>query len=432
METSQAPAGRYRWWISSLLFAATTLYYFDRQIFSYVINGDDKSYAKLLKFLGPDGKVDNVLYGYIDTAHKIAYAIGFLLMGRFLDWIGLKKGFAIGVAVWSLATISAAFLHSFWPLFVSVLFLGFFQASNHPGCVKTVSEWFPARDRSLAVGFYNSGTNFGAMIVSSMIPFICVYLGGWRMAYVIPGLIGFIWVFLWLRSYDKPESHGALLPAELAYITSDRVPVSTYKLGWGKLMTNKQAWGFAIAKFLIDPVWFIYLTWLPKIFKESYHVDFKSLFVPITLIYTVSLIGNFVGGGLSSYFLKIGWNVNKSRKIAMLVFALIAVPSLVSAFVTNMWVVVAIVGCVTFAHQAYSTLLFTTVADVFPKHVVGSVTGFGSMFGAIGGILAAFSAGYITKAFGYAPIYFLGSFAYLLGLVIMHLMNPQLKHVDAI
>jgi MFS transporter, ACS family, hexuronate transporter len=429
MSQTKEKIGNYRWYLSTLLFIATTIYYYDRQIFTYAINSDNKDYAKLLGFLNSKGIVDNVLFGYIDTAHKIAYALGFLIMGRFIDKVGLKKGFAVGMTVWSLAAISMAFLHSFWPLFVGMLFLGFFQASDHPASVKTVSEWFPAKDKSMAVGYYNSGTNFGAMIVSILVPVICVAIS-WQMAYILPGIVGLIWVIFWWYSYNPPQICKHAKPSEIAYINEGIVPVEEAKMSWGKMFTYKEVWGFGIAKFLIDPVWFIYLTWLPKIFKESYGIDFKKLFIPIMLIYSLSLVGNFVGGGLSSYFLRKGWTINKSRKFAMLLFALLAVPSFVSAFISNVWIVIAIVGCVTFAHQAFSTLLYTTVADVFPKNVVGSVTGLGSMLGAVGGIIAAAAAGFITVKFGYAPLFFLGSAAYLLGLGFLHFMNPKLKKVE--
>jgi MFS transporter, ACS family, hexuronate transporter len=429
MSTEKIKIGNYRWYISTLLFIATTMYYFDRQVFPFVINSDNKDYARLLGFLGANGKVDSVLYGYIDSAHKIAYAIGFLLMGRFIDKIGLKKGFAIGAGIWSLALIAFVFLHSFWALFVGMLFLGFFQASDHPSSVKTVSQWFPARDRSLAVGFYNSGTNFGAIIVAIVVPFICMSLG-WKMAYVIPGVIGLIWVAVWWFSYDSPENHKKLSNTEREYISEGRVVKNEVKLSWGQMFRIKPAWGFAFAKFLIDPVWFIYLSWLPKILRENFGVSDYQKAILIPVIYGLSILGNFAGGWLSSYLLGKGWNINKARKYSMLLFAFLAVPSFISAYVTNVWIVVAVIGFVTFAHQAFSTLLFTTVADVFPNNVVGSVTGFGSLFGAVGGIIATLSIGYVAQKFGYAPIFFMGTFAYLCALGILHLSNPKLKPIE--
>ena len=421
--------GNYRWYMATLLFISTTMYYYDRQIFNILVNGDNKGYARLLGFLGKDGKVDSVLFGYIDTAHKITYAIGFLLMGRFIDKVGLKNGFAIGVGVWSLAAIGFVFLHSFWPLYIGMLALGFFQASNHPACVKTVSQWFPTKERSLAVAFYNSGTNFGAIMVAILVPIVCIGFG-WQMAYIIPGTIGLVWVVMWLFAYNKPESHKGVKESELRYINEGKVILQPVKIGWGKMFTFKSAWGFAIAKLLIDPVWFIYLSWLPKILKENYGVNDSQKAILIPIIYALSIVGNFAGGGLSSYMLKIGWNINKSRKLAMLLFALLAIPSFVSSYVSNVWIVVAIIGFVTFAHQAFSTLLYTTVTDVFPNSVVGSVTGFGSMFGAIGGIVASFAAGFVAQKFGYAPFFYMGTFAYLLALLVIHLPISKMNQVE--
>lgn len=422
--TDKESVGKFRWYISSLLFVSTTLYYYDRQIPSIAVN--IQSYAREIGFLTADGKVDKVLFGYIDSAHKIAYALGFLLMGRFLDWIGLKRGFAIGVGMWSCATIAFVLLHSFWPLVFGMILMGFFQASDHPGCVKTVSGWFPASERSVAVAFYNSGTNFGAIIVSYLVPLVCLSLS-WQMGYVLPGLLGLVWVIVWWFTFDPPETNRFVGEAERRHIASGRVVVAETRLGWGRLFTSRSAWGFAAAKLLTDPVWFLYLSWLPMYFNERYHVNIKALFVPITLVYVLSLIGNFAGGGLSSYLLRKGWTINRARKGAMLLFALMAVPAFLAGFTSSVWIVVAIVGWVTFAHQAFSTLLYTTVTDVFPKHVVGSVTGFGSMFGAIGGAIITISAGYIAKVFGYTPLFFLGTFAYLTGLGILHALNPRLE-----
>jgi MFS transporter, ACS family, hexuronate transporter len=431
MDTVKTKIGNYRWYISTLLFLATSLYYFDRQVFVFAVNSDNKEYAKLLGFLGANGKVDSILYGYIDSAFKIAYAIGFLLMGRFIDKIGLKKGFSIGVGIWSIILIGFIFLHSFWPLFIGMMFLGFFQASDHPSCVKTVAEWFPSKDRSNAVAFYNSGTNFGAIIVAIIVPLISVALG-WKMAYVIPGVLGLLWVFFWWRAYNSPEKNKNLGEAERNYILEERPKSGSQgKISWGRMFTLKQAWGFALAKFLIDPVWFIYLSWLPKILKEIFGVTDYQKAILIPIIYAVSILGNFAGGRLSSYLLNKGVVINKARKYTMLVFALLTVPSFISAYVTNIWIVVAMLGMVTFAHQAFSTLLFTTVTDVFPSNVVGSVTGFGSLFGAVGGILGTIVVGYVSNAFGYAPIFYFGTFAYLLALLILHLSNPKLKKVEA-
>jgi MFS transporter, ACS family, hexuronate transporter len=429
MNTEKVKVGNYRWYISSLLFLATTLYYFDRQVFAFVVTSDNKEYAKLLGFLGADGKVDSVLYGYIDAAYKIAYAVGFLLVGRLVDKIGLRKGFALSAALWSLAIIGMIFLRSFWPLYLGMLVLGFFSAADHPSCVKTVAEWFPARDRSIAVGFYNSGTNFGAIIVAIIVPIVCLSLG-WKWAYIIPGLLGLIWVVFWWRSYNKPENHKKISKTEQTYIEEGRMVNNQVKISWGKMFSIKSAWGFAIAKLLIDPVWFIYLAWLPKILKEDYGVSDSQKAILIPVIYALSIVGNFAGGGLSSFLLRRGWPINKARKLSMLLFALLAVPSFISAYVGNVWIVVAVIGFVTFAHQAFSTLLLTTVTDVFPNNVVASVTGLGSLFGATGGIIATLAVGYIAQKFGYAPIFFFGTFAYLLALAAVHFLNPGLKQVS--
>jgi MFS transporter, ACS family, hexuronate transporter len=429
MNPEKVKIGNYRWFISSLLFLATTIYYFDRQIFAFVVTSDNKDYANMLGFLGANGKVDSVLYGYIDAAYKIAYAIGFLLVGRFIDKVGLKNGFTIGAGLWSVSIIGIIFLHSFWPLYIGMLALGFFSATDHPACVKTVAEWFPARDRATAVGFYNSGTNFGAIIVAILVPLICIGLG-WRWAYIIPGILGLVWAAVWWYSYSKPEDHPKISKTEQTYIAEGRMINNQIKISWGKMFSIKSAWGFAIAKFLIDPVWFIYLSWLPKILKENFGVTDYQKAILIPAIYALSILGNFAGGNLSSFLIRRGWQINKARKLSMLLFALLAMPSFISAYVSNVWIVVAVIGFVTFAHQAFSTLLFTTVTDVFPDNVVASVTGLGSLFGAVGGILATLSVGYIAQAFGYAPVFFIGTFAYLLALGVLHLSNPGLKQVN--
>lgn len=416
-----------RWIITLCLFLATVINYLDRQALPLIIT--DSYFVKIMNLLGSDGLLDKRLIGFIDSAFKIAYAIGFLFIGRFIDKLGVLKGYSIAFFLWSLATLSFIFMDAFIGLCISNFALGFFQSSVHPASIKTISEWFPIKERSFAISCYNSGTNTGAILAPLLIPIFIIW-GGWKFGFIIPACIGFIWIIAWYFIYKKPTEHKWISKSELDYIQSDKDnQIVQIKKSWAELLRYRETWSFAIAKFITDPVWFIYLTWLPLFFKEKHGIDLKTMFIPIMTIYIISLVGGIIGGFTSSFLIKKGLSVNKARKYTMLFFASLAIPSFFAAQTPNIWIAIVIVGIATAAHQAFSANLFTTTTDNFPKEIVASVVSIGGFFGALGGIIMAALAGIIYQFYGPAPLFIIGSSAYLIALLIIHLLNPKLKRV---
>jgi ACS family hexuronate transporter-like MFS transporter len=433
----QAPAvgvGRYRWVICALLFLAATINYIDRQVLGI-----------LKPTLQAQFGWSEIDYSDIVFAFQLAYAIGLLLAGRFIDWLGAKKGFAIFIVLWSLAAIA----HAEAPLFggaaaafLAIIGLGYSasvagfmlvrfalglgEAGNFPAAIKVVAEWFPRRERAFATGLFNSGTNIGAIVTPMVVPWITM-TWGWYWAFISTGAIGFFWLLLWVPLYGRPESHPRVKAPELALIHSDppepaiRVPLLT-------LIQYRQAWAFAIGKFMTDPIWWLYLFWIPDFLNRNYGIDLTSIGPPLITIYVIADVGSIAGGWLSSALIKRGWAVNAGRKTAMLVCALAVVPMALAAQVTHLWVAVGLVGLAAAAHQGWSANLFTLTSDMFPRQAVGSVVGFGGMAGAVGGLLIAKLTGYILETTGsYVPVFLIAASTYLAALGIIHLLVPRLQ-----
>ncbi|MDX2195051.1 MAG: MFS transporter [Cytophagales bacterium] len=415
--------GSYRWRILALLFFATTINYIDRQVLALVVT--DTGFMTDTGLAGTDGKLNKELYGYLDAIFKGAYALGFLFMGNFLDKIGNKKGFSLALVIWSIAAVGHAVARNFAGLSFFRFLLGFGEAGNFPGCVKTVSEWFPKSERSLAVGIFNAGTNIGAILAPLIVPFLVINYN-WQTAFVITGLLGFIWLIFWILIYQKPQDSTALSASELAHIQSDGEDVKN-TMKWGGLFSKKQTWSFAAGKFLIDPVWFIYLTWLPTFFKEQHGVDLKSMFLPMLIIYLISDGGSVAGGWLSSYFIKIGKSTSFARRTTMLIGACFAVPIFMASQVSNIWVAIALISIAAAAHQWFSANLYAIVTDTFPKQATASVTGIGGTGGAIGGMIIAAASGVIYQNIGPWPLFAYGSVAYLTALAVVFGINKNLE-----
>ena len=438
--TGGVAGGRVRWIICALLFFATTINYIDRQIIG------------ILKptLVAQFGWSDERIYAAIVFSFQLAYAIGLLLAGRVMDKLGTRVGLALAVVLWSLAAIAHAWAHWMPGLTLPTLnldattgltvvsltaaaagfalvrfFLGLAEAGNFPASIKAVAEWFPKKERAFATGIFNSGSNVGALLTPLAVPWITLHWG-WEAAFIATGAIGFIWLAFWLIFYHEPEKHPRLSPAELAYIRSDPAEAVT-PLKWTRLMGYRQAWAFAIGKFLTDPIWWLYLFWIPDFFSRNHGLDLKSIGLPLVVIYLVADVGSIGGGWLSSAFIKRGWTVNRSRKTAMLLCALAVVPIVFAARVSNLWVAVALVSIAAAAHQGWSANIFTLVSDTFPRRAVGSVVGFGGMAGAVGGMLVSIVVGAILQSMkSYVPIFLIAGFAYLVALGIIHLLVPTL------
>ena len=432
--------GHFRWVICALLFFAATVNYIDRQVLGI-----------LKPTLQGEYGWTEIDYGWIVFSFQTAYAIGLLFVGWFMDKVGTKKGFALSITVWSLAamahawvvpigTAAAVMLSWFGYIststaFISVLgfiivrfLLGLGEAGNFPASIKTVAEWFPKKERALATGIFNSGTNIGALATPLIVPVIVLYWG-WQEAFIITGALGFLWLIAWLLIYKRPEEHASLSKAELAYIQSDP-PEPTFRIPWKKLFPHRQTWAFAIGKFLTDPIWWVYLFWLPDFLNKQHGLDLKTFGLPIAVIYVIADVGSIGGGYISSKLIKMGWTINRSRKTAMLICALAVVPIVFASTTSSLWLSVILIGIAAAAHQGWSANLFTLSSDMFPKQAVGSVVGIGGMFGAIGGMVISPVVGYILQTTGnYVIIFVIAGSAYLVALLIIHLLAPKLEPV---
>lgn len=409
--THSAFKSNLRWRVVALLFFATTINYIDRQVLSLIVT--DKGFLADVGLLGVDGKLNKELFGYLDALFKGAYAIGFLVMGYVLDKAGTKKGFSLAISIWSLAAVAHALVKSIMGLGIMRFFLGFGEAGNFPASVKTVAEWFPPRQRSFATGLFNAGSNIGAILAPLIVPFLVINYG-WEYAFIVTGLLGFIWLFFWLITFRNP-----------AHIQIAGEPEIQRRIPLKHLFLNKRTWSFASGKMLTDPVWYLYLTWLPTFFKEQYNVDLKSMFLPMLVIYLVSDGGSILGGWFSSYLIKKGWTVSKARKTTMLICALAVVPIFFASITSNVAVAIGLISLATAAHQGWSVNLFTSVSDSFPKTAVASVVGIGSMAGAISGMIVAALTGIIYQRFGPVPLFIICSCAYLPALMLVNRLNRK-------
>jgi ACS family hexuronate transporter-like MFS transporter len=409
--------GRYRWVICTLLFFATTINYIDRQVLG--ILATDDNFKRTIGW-------NEAEYGYVTTAFQAAYAIGLLGVGYLMDRFGTRKGFSFAIVFWSIAAMAHALARSALGFGVARFALGLGEAGNFPASIKTVAEWFPKKERALATGIFNSGSNVGAIAAPLMVPFIAV-TWGWEWAFIITGLLGFIWLVFWLMIYRRPEEHPKLSRAELAHILSDPAEPLT-KIPWARLLPHRQTWAFALGKFLTDPIWWVYLFWLPKFLNTNYGLNITQIGLPLVVIYVAADVGSIGGGWLSGSFIRRGWSVNRARKTAMLICAVAVVPIIFAARASNLWVAVGLVSLAAAAHQGWSANLFTMTSDMFPRRAVGSVVGIGGMAGSIGGMLIATTVGLILQYTGsYYPIFMIAGSAYLVAIVVIHLLAPRLE-----
>jgi len=408
----------YRWTICALLFMATTINYVDRQVLGI-----------LAPTLQRELHWSESQYGDIVSWFSFAYAIGFLFVGRWLDRVGIRRGMATAVVAWSLAAMSAAFAYTATAFSIARAMLGLGESANFPASIKTVAEWFPKRERALATGIFNAGTNVGAIVAPLLVPWITL-TWGWQWAFIATGALGFAWVALWLAIYQSPDRHAKVSPAELSLIRSDPAD-ATVSIPWLRLLTYRQTWAFAAAKLLADPIWWFYLYWLPKFLDAKYSIKLAQVAPPLIAIYLVADVGSVGGGWLSSTLIKHGWTVNRARKTAMLAMALTIVPTMLAPYAASMWIAVAIVAVAAAAHQGWSANAYTLASDMFPRQMVASVVGIGGFAGAMGGVAFQRITGRVLQANGndYTPIFLVCGLAYVTAWVIIQLLVPRLQPV---
>jgi len=393
----------YRWTICALLFVATTINYVDRQVLGILA----PTLQRELHWTEAD-------YGDIVSWFSFAYAFGFLVAGRVIDWIGVRRGLAIAVVAWSAAAIGHALARTAAGFSVARAMLGMSESAIFPGSIKTVAEWFPQRERALATGIFNAGTNTGAILTPLLVPWIALQWG-WQWAFVVTGALGLLWLVLWIPLYRNPPATGAS-------VTDARVP-------WVSLFGHRQTWAFIVGKLMADPVWWFYLYWLPKFLDAKYGVKLAQVAAPIIAVYLIADVGSVGGGWLSSALIKRGWSVNRARKATMLAMALLIVPTTLASRAPSMWAAVLIVGVAAAAHQAWSANVYTLASDMFPKSAVGSVVGIGAFAGAMGGVVFQRVTGRVLQANGsdYAPIFVVCGLAYVTAWTIIHLLAPRLE-----
>jgi len=421
--------GKYRWVVVTLLFFATTINYIDRQVIGLLKDN-----------LAKDFNWSEKDYSNIVMAFAAAYAIGLVGFGRLIDRIGTKLGYSISIIIWSVAAMAHAFAKSTFGFGVARTALGLGEAGNFPAAIKTVAEWFPKKDRALATGIFNSGTNIAAVAGPPVIAWIFTSYG-WQEAFIWTGALGFIWLLFWWWFYDIPAKQKRLTKAEFDYIHSDvkeTYDESTAKIGIGKILAVRQTWSFVLGKFLTDPVWWFYLFWIPSYFNTTYGLDLKGSAIHVSTVYVVASFGSVLGGHLSGWFIKKGWPVYKARKTAMLIFAFCVAPIVLVRFTSDIWTAVALISLAAAAHQAWSANIFTTASDMFPKRAVSSVVGLGGMAGSIGGILFPLLIGILLDHFkllgslntGYNILFVICGSAYLLAWLVMHFLTPRMKQVN--
>ncbi|HVI98980.1 MAG TPA: MFS transporter [Sphingomonas sp.] len=410
--------GRYRWLICGLLFAATAINYVDRQMIGI-----------LKPTLQADLGWSETDYANIVLWFQAAYAIGYLGFGRFVDKVGARMGYAVAFTLWTVAHILHGAVRTTFG-FAAVRFaLGIGESGSFPAGLKAVATWFPARERALATGIFNAGSNVGAIVTPLIVPIITVAYG-WRAAFVITGLVSLVWLAAWLAFYRNPREAKGLGAAELALIESDEADAPG-KVAWLRLLRHRETWAFALGKFLTDPIWWMFLFWLPDFLAKRYHLDLMSFGPPLIAIYLLSDVGSIAGGWASSKLIARGYSVNRARKLTMLVCALAVTPIFFAQWVSHLWIAVLIIGLATAAHQAWSANLFTLVSDMFPRKAVGSVIGIGGTAGALGGMLMAKFAGYVLETVGtYRLIFFVAGSVYLIALLVIHLLSPRLARAS--
>jgi ACS family hexuronate transporter-like MFS transporter len=407
--------GYYRWVICALLFFATTINYVDRAV---------------LGVLAPTLRTEigwtDQEYGYISASFTLAYAIGFIFAGWFIDKVGTRIGYTLYLTIWSLASAAHALVRSAFGFGLARFALGIGESGNFPAAIKTVAEWFPKKERAFATGIFNAGSNVGAILAPLIVPWIALNWG-WQEAFIITGLAGLTWILFWWPLYHRPAEHPKISKAELAHIESDP-PDPPAKIPWLSLLPLKQTWAFATGKFLTDAIWWFYLFWFPLFMNDKFGVDLRTIGLPMITVYLLADVGSVAGGWFSSFLLKRNWTVNGARKTAMLVCALLILPVSMAPHVEGAWIAVFLIGIAAAAHQGFSANIFTTTSDMFPRKAVGSVVGIGGFAGAMGGFFMNLGAGWLKQNTGsYEVMFAIAAVVYLIALLIMHLLVPKLE-----
>jgi len=409
------PRSNYRWWICGLLFAATTINYVDRGVI-----------AILKPNLSHDLNWSEEDYGNIVFWFQCAYAAGYLFAGRLMDIIGLRRGYTLSVALWSAAAMGTAFVTTVAGFCGVRAALGFAEGGNFPAAIKTVSEWFPKRERALATGLFNAGAPIGAIVTPAVVPFLTLHYG-WRTTFVVTGSLGFLWLAWWWFGYGHPAGHGRCNAAELSYIESDPADPPT-QVSWMGLLKYRATWAYVIGTAFTSPIWWFYLFWVPDFLFKTYHVDLKNIGPPLIAVYLISDVGSIGGGWLSSRLLGLGWSLTASRKTALGVCALLVLPVILAAFSHQLWVATVAIGLAAAGHQGWSANLYTLTSDTMPRRFVSSVVGMGGVVGAVGGMFYAKLVPVVLhRTHSYLLLFAFAPAAYIAGWLAIHILLPRIE-----
>jgi ACS family hexuronate transporter-like MFS transporter len=421
------PSGKVRWIVCGLLFAAVVLSYIDRLVLS-VLKPD----------LAAQYHWTEAGYADLAVAFQLTYGVAYVIFGRLVDRVGAKIGYAIAVTLWTIGHVSHIFFTTTTGMMIARLTLAFGEAGTFPSALAAANEWFPKRERAFAIGIFNAGSNIGAIVTPLLVPIITIAFG-WRWAFILTGLLTVVWLAAWLGFYNRPSKHPRVSPEELAFIESDPAQPEQVRVKRGfvdgtvalfqdyrALFRHRQTWAYMAGRFLIDPVWWTFLFWLPDFFNKQYNVKMLEFGPPLVMIYLIADVGSVAGGWISSRLIGKGYSVNRSRKTAMFFMALFALPIAFATAAPNMWVAAGLIGLACAAHQGFSANVYTIPGDLFPRWRAGSVIGLGGLAGAIGGALMAKYAGYILATVGsFQPIFILAACSYLLALLVVHLIVPR-------
>lgn len=414
----------FRWLILSLLFCGAAILYVDRAA---------------LGILAPEIQKDigwsEAQYGFINSLFMMAYAVCFLVMGRLIDFIGTRRGYLVSIAVWSFAAIAHVFARSWIGFAVSRFWLAAGQAGSYPAAIKAVGHWFPQKDRPFAIGVFNGGSSVGAIIAPLVIPWVVLISGSWKGGFLWTFPLSVLWVVLWLRYFRRPEESPDVSEEERRYIETDYSgePGGAESVCWRRILSRREAWGIAVAKFIGDPIWWFYLFWGAKFLNERFGLNLKQIGIPFFVIYLVSWAGGILLGGFSTHLMNRGFSLNTGRKAGLLCCALCALPVVLVPHVSNVWSAVILIAFAAGGHCGWSANVFSLMSDIFPKSATASIAGFGGFSGAVGGMLAAFSVGKILQnagVDGYAIPFAAAGVGYLIGLLGLHLLIPVIRPIE--
>jgi ACS family hexuronate transporter-like MFS transporter len=420
----QVKKTNFRWAIVALLFFATTINYFDRFLMGI-----------LAPLLETEIGWSEQEYGYIVAAFQFAYAVGTFVMGYVIDRLGTRWGFTIAISLWSLASMLHAAARSWVGFALARIGLGLSEAGNFPAAIKTVAEWFPKKERAFATGLFNGGSNVGAILAPLVIPLIIAAMGSWKWVFILSGFLGFFWLIFWLILYRTPGQSRFTNQAEIAYIQDGEKETEKQKVRWLRLLKYRQTWAVAMGKLFADPVWYFYLFWGAKFLNSKFGIDLKEMALPLVTIYVIADLGGITGGGISSLLMRRGRSVNFSRKATMLGSALLVLPVMSVPYHSSIVLSVGLIALAAAAHCSWSANIFTVISDLFPKQVVGSVTGFATTVSTLGGMLTALLLGFTLNESGpdgYKIAFAVASGGYLVGFTILHILVPKMKPLKEI